>query len=354
MKRSSGFSQFALFKVLALAMLATLGLGVDWASAAEHGVDVSDHSAVVAEGELHAAEEGHAAEGGHAAEESAPPELPNLFMVVQKALPEDSPTRHFLHEHFHNGWENVFFTYLIVFCTWVALAFFLAKKLRHPGRFQSAIESVTHGLFNFFKEIMGEQNARMFVPLVGSLFIFVFLNNIIGIVPLMKAPSAALRKVTLGTILLPVPVTTLALSLTVFLVVQFVGITRCGVLGRLHHLAGSPHDLVGWILAPLLFALEVIGELVKPVSLALRLFGNIFGEDLLLGAFAMMGVLLMGVIGLQNAPIGIPLQFPFLFLALLTSTIQAVVFSLLSSIYILLALPHHEHAEEEVHHVPQQ
>jgi len=292
--------------------------------------------------------------GEHAGEESAPPELPNLFMVLQKMPFVSEDTRHFLHEHFHNGWENVFFTYLIVLVTWLVLAFGLGRKLRQPGRLQGGIETITQGLYNFFRDVMGPENARAFVPLVGSLFIFIFLNNIIGIVPLMKAPSAALRKITVGDMLLPVPVTTIALSLIVFVVVQVVGFWRCGFWGRLHHLAGSPRDAVGWVFAPLLFVLEVIGELVKPVSLALRLFGNIFGEDLLLGAFAMMGVLLVGVIGLGALPVGIPLQFPFLFLALLTSTIQALVFSLLSSIYILLALPHHEHAEDEVHPVPQQ
>jgi F-type H+-transporting ATPase subunit a len=265
-----------------------------------------------------------------AAEGAAPPELPNLFTLIQHLLPEDSELRYFLHAHFHNGWENVFFSFLIVGITWVVLAKGMKKRLREPGRFQGAIEAVGEGLFNFFKEVMGERNARDFIPLVGALFLFIFFNNIAGIVPLGKASTSTWK-------------TTFALSIPVFIIVQIVGVVRCGVWGRLHHLMGSPKDVVGWCLSPLMFVLEVVGELVKPVSLGLRLYGNILGEDILIGAFALMGVMLMGAIGLASVPVGIPLQFPFLFLALLTSTIQALVFSLLASIYILLSLPHEEH-----------
>jgi len=263
-----------------------------------------------------------------------PPEVPNIFLLIQGLLPEDSPLRHFLHAHFHKGWENVVFSFLIVGATYLVLAKGMARRLRNPGRFQGAIEALGETAFNFFKEVMGERNARDFIPLVGALFFFIFFNNIIGIVPLFAAPSSTWK-------------TTFALSIPVFLIVQTVGIVRCGLWGRIHHLMGSPKDAVGWAFAPLMFCLEVIGELVRPVSLALRLYGNILGEDILIGAFAMMGVMLMGFLGAPKCPIGIPLQFPFLFLALLTSTIQALVFSLLASIYILLALPHEEHGEEE-------
>ncbi|OPZ10427.1 MAG: ATP synthase subunit a [candidate division BRC1 bacterium ADurb.BinA364] len=270
------------------------------------------------------------------AAEDAPPELPNIFMILQSLLPEDSPVRHFLHAHFHNGWENVFFSMLIVAAAWLVLSRGMARRLREPGRFQGGIELVSEGVFKFFKDVMGERNARDFIPLVGSLFLFIFLNNIIGIVPLFKAPSSTWK-------------TTFALSIPVFVIVQIVGLVRCGVWGRIYHLMGSPRDFVGWCLSPLMLVLEIIGELVKPVSLGLRLFGNILGEDILLGAFALMGVMLVGALGAPNLPVGIPLQFPFLFLALLTSTIQALVFSLLASIYILLALPHEAHEGHEEH-----
>ncbi|MCX7013117.1 MAG: F0F1 ATP synthase subunit A [Candidatus Sumerlaeota bacterium] len=284
-----------------------------------------------------AAEEKAGGEG----EAAGPPELPNLFEVVEKALPEDSRARHFLEKHFRNGmgpgqsgWENVFFSFVVVGLTWLVLAKGMARRLREPGRFQGAIEALGEGMLKFFGDVMGERNARDFVPLVGSLFFFILLNNLLGLVPLAKSSTSTWK-------------TTFALSIPVFCIVQYVGVARCGLWGRLYHLMGSPKDIVGWVMSPLMFVLEVIGELVRPVSLGLRLFGNIMGEDILLGAFAGMGVMLLGALGLPKTPVGLPLQFPFLFLALLTSVVQALVFSLLAAIYILLALPHEEHGHEE-------
>jgi len=84
----------------------------------------------------------------------------------------------------------------------------------------------------------------------------------------------------------------------------------------------------------------VIGELAKPFSLALRLFGNITGEDILIAAFVSLGIMFMG---LFHSPIGFPFQIPFILLAMLTSTIQALVFTMLSTIYFFMVLPHEEH-----------
>ena len=88
-----------------------------------------------------------------------------------------------------------------------------------------------------------------------------------------------------------------------------------------------------------MFPLHIIGELAKPLSLSLRLFGNITGEDVLIAVFVGLGVAI-----LSFSPVGLPLQTPFYFLGLLLSTMQALVFTFLSSIYILMMLPHEEHA----------
>jgi hypothetical protein len=92
------------------------------------------------------------------------------------------------------------------------------------------------------------------------------------------------------------------------------------------------------------FALPIhfIGEIARPISLSLRLFGNVTGEDVLLFAFCSLGVTTLSAL---HSPVGIPFQVPFILLAFLTSFIQALVFTLLSTIYILLWLPHEEHAE---------
>ena len=85
--------------------------------------------------------------------------------------------------------------------------------------------------------------------------------------------------------------------------------------------------------------LHIISELVRPVSLAMRLFGSMMGEDVLIAVFVGLGIL---IVSFAKVPVGIPLQFPFLLLAILTSVVQALVFSILSTVYILMMLPHHE------------
>ena len=84
----------------------------------------------------------------------------------------------------------------------------------------------------------------------------------------------------------------------------------------------------------------LLEEFIKPMSLSLRLFGNVFGEDVLIGAFVTMGIMALSFMG---SPIGIPLQIPFMLLAIITGTIQALVFTLLSTVYLSLMMPHEEH-----------
>jgi F-type H+-transporting ATPase subunit a len=130
----------------------------------------------------------------------------------------------------------------------------------------------------------------------------------------------------------------------VFLYVQWTGIRNLGLIGYLDHLAGSPRDVVGFVLVPLMLPLHVVGELVKPVSLSLRLFGNITGEDVLLAVFVGLGVSLYATLHLPFADwLGIPLQAIIYPLLLIFGFIQALVFTLLSTIYFYMMLPHEEH-----------
>jgi F-type H+-transporting ATPase subunit a len=119
-------------------------------------------------------------------------------------------------------------------------------------------------------------------------------------------------------------------------------IRQAGFGSWIKHLWGEP----AWM-GPFNFPLHVLGELIKPVSLSARLFGNILGEDKLLAAFLGMGMLIVATITHNPTPIvGVPLQLPFFFLVVLGSTIQALVFSLLASIYIVLLLPHDDHHDD--------
>src|SRR6185295_920375 len=163
--------------------------------------------------------------------------------------------------------------------------------------------------------------------------IYIWAMNLFGLIPFMDSPTSSLN-------------VTFALAIVVFLYAQYVGIRGLGVVGYVDHLMGQPRNLTGWLLVPLMLPIHILGELAKPISLSCRLFGNIFGEDMLLVAFVSLGVTTLSFLHL---PFGLPLHLPFLFLALLTSTLQALVFMVLSTIYLLLMLPHDEHDHEHGH-----
>jgi F-type H+-transporting ATPase subunit a len=188
---------------------------------------------------------------------------------------------------------------------------------RVPGRRQAAMEWVVQQLDGFTAGIIGPESRR-YLPLVGTLFIYILLMNLGGLLPFWVSPTANLN-------------VTVALAISVFLFVQFEGIRVNGVRGYLRHFVGEPV----W-LAPLNFPLHIVGELARPVSLSVRLFGNIFGEDTVIAV-------LIGLVAPLIIPFKfLPLQFPMLLLALFTSFVQALVFSILTCIYIAGATVHED------------
>jgi F-type H+-transporting ATPase subunit a len=199
-----------------------------------------------------------------------------------------------------------------------------------PGKLQNLAEMVVEGLYNFIVDILGPRYGPRYVPFLGTLFVYILVMNLFGLIPFMDSPTSNLN-------------VTVALALIVFIYAQYIGFRELGVVGWVDHMAGSPRTMIGWLLVPLMLPIHLMGELAKPISLSCRLFGNIFGEDMLLVAFASLGIT---VLAFANIPLGLPLHLPFLFLALLTSTLQALVFTVLSTIYFLLMLPHDDHAHE--------
>ncbi len=247
-------------------------------------------------------------------------ELANWITLISERW-HGAPWADFLHH-----WENVVFSWIVAFGLVLVALLGTRKKNEIPGPFQNFLETVVEKLENFVTDILGDRGKK-FVPFIGTLFLYILCQNLIGIVPGMKSPTSSLN-------------TTVALAVSVFFYVQWTGLRENGILGYVDHLMGSPRDVVGWIMVPLNFPLHVLQEFIKPLSLSLRLFGNILGEDSLIAAFVALGI---GALAFFHLPVGLPLQFPFLMLALLTGTIQAVVFALLSTIYISLMLPHEEH-----------
>lgn len=210
------------------------------------------------------------------------------------------------------------------------------QAIRRPSRGQVALEAIASGLDDLCKGVLGDANGRFYMPFVATMFCFILICNLMGMVPLMKPPTASI-------------VITLSLALCTFMVVQATAWVRLGPLNYLHHLMGSPKDAIGWILSPLFLLLECISDFVaKPLSLALRLMGNMLGKEILFGAFLGMGIALVAAVSpALSHYIGFPLTFPFYALGLLLSTIQALVFSLLSVIYIMLVLPHDDHHDDD-------
>ena len=274
------------------------------------------------EGEHAAAEGEHATEGGEHAEEGAHG-FTNIIAVLHQMFP-------------HAGWSNflehyeiLVFSFLIGFIL-LAVAFAASRNPQMiPSGLQNGVEMVVEALSGFITGILGPKHAPRFVPFLGTLFIYIVAMNLFGLIPMMHSPTANLN-------------VTVALALTVFVYVQFIGFKELGPLGWADHMLGSPRDLTGWLLAPLMLPIHILGELAKPISLSCRLFGNIFGEDMLLVAFASLGI---AMVPFQAVPFGIPMHALFFPLALLGSFLQAMVFTVLSSIYILLMLPHEHHDE---------
>lgn len=176
-----------------------------------------------------------------------------------------------------------------------------------PAGIQNVFEVVLDGILNFMAELMGEKNARRFFPLIATFSLFIFSCNIMGIIPGMASATANLN-------------ITVACALIVFVTVHFFGIKEHG-FSYLKHFMGP----VLW-LAPLMFVLEIIGHLARPVSHSLRLFGNIMGEDTLL-------IILAGMV-----PFLLPI--PIMAFMVFTSFVQTFVFVLLAILYIQGAVEH--------------
>jgi F-type H+-transporting ATPase subunit a len=211
---------------------------------------------------------------------------------------------------------------------------------RSPTRRQMFAEVVVGSLYDLFRSILGDR-ARRFTPYLGTLFIFIICNNLFGVIPLGFSATSSFANMTL------------ALGLMTFIYAQYVGISELGIRGYLYHFAGQPKSGMEWAFSVIIFPIELLSELVKPISLSLRLFGTIFGEETLIAVMVILGVSLMqflmdlmGVPGFISSWFpGFPFHVPFYAIALIGSSVQALVFTLLSTIYISLMLPHGHEGE---------
>jgi F-type H+-transporting ATPase subunit a len=211
--------------------------------------------------------------------------------------------------------ENHFVPNHVVY-TWVVMgvlamsAFFATRRIDiYPGRLQNVMEVIISGFNNLLIETMGHEGKRFF-PLIATLGLYILTANLIGIIPGFESPTANLN-------------TTASMAIVVFLMTHIVGVKIHG-FKYLQQFTGPV-----WWLIPLMMPIEIISHISRPLSLSVRLFGNIMGEDIVLGV-----VLLL-------VPLLVPL--PVFILMIFTSVIQTLVFMLLAMMYIAGAM-------EEAHH----
>ena len=171
--------------------------------------------------------------------------------------------------------------------------------------------------YSMMSDIMGKKAARFFLPLIGTCALFILVSNSMGLLPGFAPPTSSMN-------------VTLACAIIIFFTTHIFGIKEQGFVPYFKHFFGPI-----LFLAPLIFVIEVISHLVRPLSLSIRLMANMFADHAVLSAFFMLST----TAGLY----GFLFPVPVLMLGSLVVVVQALVFCLLSTVYIATAI---EHAEE--------
>jgi F-type H+-transporting ATPase subunit a len=206
--------------------------------------------------------------------------------------------------------DHVVMSVVVVIFTIVLMAIMRRSVTLVPGKLQQIFELLYEYLKSMLVENIGHKGMK-FMPLVATLALFIFLSNMAGLVPGLKSPTSNIN-------------VTVACALVVFLYYNYQGIREHGILSYLKHFCGPV-----WWLAPLMFPVEIVSHLARPLSLSVRLFGNIFGEDMIVLVF-------FGLV-----PLFVPL--PIMALQIFTSLIQTLVFVLLTVMYLAGAVESEEH-----------
>jgi F-type H+-transporting ATPase subunit a len=199
--------------------------------------------------------------------------------------------------------DHVIMSVLVVLIIWLTLG--LARRrysVDRPSTLQQILELLLSSLRNMCDDVIGHHAGRRFVPFITALTFYIFVANAFGLIFFLQPPTANTS-------------TTFALSITAFIYYNIVAVGHHGPLGWLRHFGGPV-----WWLAPLMMPVEIISHLARILSLALRLFGNIFGEHTATGIFFVL----------------IPFVAPWAMmgLSIIGITIQTFIFIMLSAVYI--------------------
>ena len=204
------------------------------------------------------------------------------------------------------------------FVAWGAVSFFRGTRSADGGlvpprrmTLRNFFEMMTEGVYGLVEGAMGEHNARRFFPLVGTLWFFILFGNLIGLIPGFITPNDTIK-------------TNAALALLVFVLTHYYGIREHGPWKYAKHFAGPMPAL-----APLMVPIELISHIARPLSLTFRLLGNMVADHKVLVTFTTL------------MPFIIPI--PFYFLGMLICFVQALVFCMLTMVYLGMAVEHEEH-----------
>jgi F-type H+-transporting ATPase subunit a len=181
-----------------------------------------------------------------------------------------------------------------------------------PPKFglRNLLETFGDMVFGLMEGPMGAKNTRKYLPLIGSLFLFILFSNLLSLIPGFLPPTSSLK-------------TNIGLAVLVFVLTHVFGVMEHG-LKYFKHFMGPL-----WWLSPLMIPIEIVSHIARPVSLSMRLLGNITADHK------------VGAVFFALIPLLVPV--PFLVMGVFVSVVQAVVFSLLSTIYISTAIAHEEH-----------
>lgn len=207
---------------------------------------------------------------------------------------------------------------ILIAVTALCLAVRSQLSVENPGKLQIVLEDLVSGVKGILAENIGPKGPK-YLPLIGTVGLFIFLGNMLGKIPGFMSPTANIN-VTLGC------------AITVWVYYHLQGVKEQGIGAYLKHFAILPGAPI--VIAPLVLIIETISHLSRVLSLSLRLFGNVFGEE--------MVVLIIGSIVPFFAPL------PMMVLGVVTGTLQAFIFVMLTIIYLAAAV-HTDH-DHEVHH----
>jgi F-type H+-transporting ATPase subunit a len=237
--------------------------------------------------------------------------------------------------------DHVLYTWLVMVIL-IGVSFAASRGVALvPRGAQNFMEVVLEYIIGLIDDVIGPAG-RPYLPLIGTLGLFIFVSNLVGLVPGFVASTGNVN-------------TNLACALVVFFAYHYIGIKKQGLGHYLKHFMGPVPAL-----APLMVPIELVSHLARPLSLTLRLFGNIFGGHILLAIiFFLMGLdgligwalsgsaagaIVGGIGGLVMVAFTVGFLYP---LKILVSFLQAFIFVMLTMLYIASAV---EGAEHDEHH----